>query len=113
MDRFAPTVHVETVVLLGRKMVDAPKHVTIDYDVPTDINFTHSATYAEIKAWIQEHYNGMKVSSLYVAQIKDKHGLEKRENYNKAKKPDVKVPQCPPEKEEAIEAALKHFGMID
>lgn len=70
------------------------------------------ATYVQIKEWIQEHYNGMNVSSLYIAQIKDKHGLDKRENYNKSSKPNAKVPQCPPDKEEAIEAALRHFRMI-
>ena len=68
------------------------------------------ARYAQIKAWIEKEY-GLKVSSLDVAQIKDKMGIEKRENYNKGKK-KAKVPHCPQEKEKAIMAAFKHFKMI-
>ena len=70
-------------------------------------------TYRQIKEWISEHYDGMKVHTLYIAQIKQKHGLIERENYNKSKKPDSKVPVCPPDKEEAIESALQYFHMID
>ena len=70
------------------------------------------ATYTEIKQWIAANYNGMKVSSLYVAQVKQKHNIIERECYNKPKSENARVPQCPPEKEAAIEAALRHFKMI-
>ena len=69
------------------------------------------ATYDEIKVYILQKY-GLKVSSLYIAQVKQKCGIIERENYNKAKSGDAKQPQCPPEKEKAIMEALKHFGMI-
>ena len=69
------------------------------------------AAYAEIKAFVLEQY-GLKVSSLYIAQVKEKYGIIERENYNKPKSEDAKQPQCPPEKEKAITEALKHFGMI-
>ena len=69
------------------------------------------ATYEEIKAYVLEH-TGLKVSSLYIAQIKQKHGIIERENYNKPKSEDARQPQCPPEKEKAITEALRHFGMI-
>ena len=57
-------------------------------------------------------HSGLKVSSLYIAQVKQKHGIFERENYNKPKSEDAKQPQCPPEKERAITEALKYFGMI-
>ena len=69
------------------------------------------ATYQEIKDYVLEH-SGLKVSSLYIAQVKQKCGIIERENYNKPKSEDAKQPQCPPEKEKAIMEALKHFGMI-
>ena len=69
------------------------------------------ATYEEIKAYVLEH-SGLKVSSLYIAQVKQKHGIIERENYNKPKSENAKQPQCPPEKEKAITEALRHFGMI-
>ena len=70
------------------------------------------ASYGRIAKWIEENYNGMKVHTLYIAQVKRKYGLIERENYNKSKNPDAKVPECPPEKAEAIVEALKHFRMI-
>lgn len=70
------------------------------------------ATYEEIKQYVAEHNDGMKVSSLYVAQVKQKYGIIRRENYNKPKSEDAKQPQCPKEKEDAIVEALKHFRMI-
>ena len=73
--------------------------------------FKASATYAEIKAWVLEHY-GFKVSSLYVAQIKRKCGLEVGENYNKAKSEDSKVPICSKEKEDAIMETFLYFRVI-
>ena len=69
-----------------------------------------SATYSEIKQWIMDNY-GMKVSSLYVAQVKDKLGFEKRDNYNLGAD-GHRVPVCPKEKEEAIIEAFKHFKML-
>ncbi|MBO5623720.1 MAG: hypothetical protein J5959_19060 [Butyrivibrio sp.] len=70
-----------------------------------------SATYEKIKEWGLKKYN-TKVSSLYVAQVKAKHGLIERENYNKSKKENPRVAQCPPEKMEAIEAALRFYKLI-
>ena len=69
------------------------------------------ATYGQIKEYVLER-NGLKVSSLYIAQVKQKCGIIERENYNKPKSDDARQPQCPPEKEKAIKEALKHFGMI-
>ena len=70
------------------------------------------ATYEEIKQYVAEHNDGMKVSSLYIVQVKQKHGITRRENYNKSKSEDAKQPQCPDEKEAVIVEALKHFGMV-
>ena len=69
------------------------------------------ATYDEIKKYVKET-NGLSVSSLYIAQVKQKYGIIERENYNKSKSEDSKQPQCPPEKEKAIMEALQHFGML-
>ena len=69
------------------------------------------ATYDEIKAYVLEKY-GLKVSSLYISQVKRKCGLDVGQNYNLSKKEDAKVPQCPPEKEAAIMETLKHFQML-
>lgn len=115
MDMFPRTVHVETVVLLGRKMVDDRniEYEYIDYE-PKDNEYMRntkgSATYAEIKAWIKKQYN-VSVSNLYIAQCKDSCGFEKRENYNTGAE-GHKVPQCPDEKRELIMEAFKHFRMI-
>ncbi len=69
------------------------------------------ATYGQIKGYVLER-SGLKVSSLYIAQVKQKCGIIERENYNKPKSDDARQPQCPPEKEKAITEALHHFGMI-
>ena len=69
------------------------------------------ATYEEIQEWVQEKY-GFHVSHLNIAQVKRKHGIIERENYNKAKSPDSKQPGCPEEKIKAIEVALRYFQMI-
>lgn len=106
---------VETVVLLGRKMVNdkSIEYMHVDYE-PEDDEYLKgikgSATYAEIKKWIKEQYN-VSVSSLYIAQVKDKLGFEKRDNYNKGAE-GHKVPNCPAEKRELIMKAFKHFKMI-
>ncbi len=73
--------------------------------------FQKGATYPQIKEYVQEH-SGLKVSSLYISQVKRKCGLDVGQNYNLSKKEDAKQPQCPPEKEKAIKEALQHFGMI-
>ena len=69
------------------------------------------ATYNEIQDYVWEHHQ-LKVSNLYIAQVKQKYGIIERENYNKPKSENAKQPQCPPEKEKAIKEALHHFGMI-
>ena len=108
VDMFPGTGHVETVVLLRGEKVDG--HVEIDLDVDKPGRKSGTATYAEIKAYIEEKY-GFKVSTLYIAQIKDKVGLEKRKNYNPGEGKS-KVPICTPEKEEAIMDAFRHFNLI-
>ena len=111
VDLFPRTQHVETVVLLGRKFEKSREHVYLDYEPSAEIDLPGGATYSEIKQWIQAEYD-LNVSSLYVAQVKQKHGIVERECYNKPKSENAKQPKCPPEKEAAIEAALKHFKMI-
>ena len=101
---------METVVLLGKENAD--DHIQISLNV-SDLkkNVGGSGSYPEIKAYVEEHY-GFKVSSLYIAQIKEKYGIKERENYNKPKKLDSKQAICTPEKEAAIVEAFKFFGMI-
>ena len=114
VDQFPMTVHVETVVLLGReKSTEDMVYAYVDYEPEDDAylqGMKGNATYREIKEWIKAEY-GMSVSSLYVAQIKDKCGFEKRQNYNIGEN-KAHVPNCPPEKEKAILEAFKHFRMI-
>ena len=105
---------VETVVLLGRKKsTEDMVYAYVDYE-PEDDTYLQgmkgNATYREIKEWIKAEY-GMSVSSLYVAQIKEKCGFEKRQNYNIGEN-KAHVPNCPPEKEKVILKAFKHFRMI-
>ena len=101
---------VETVVLLSHKKADS--YIHIDVDVEELVQDKRGlATYEEIKAYVLEH-TGLKVSHLYITQVKQKCGIIDRENYNKPKSEDAKQPQCPPEKERAITEALKHFEMI-
>lgn len=102
---------METVVCLGRELERASRHVYLDYEPSPDTKIPHNPTYPEIKAWVMENH-GLKVSSLYISQVKRKHGLPVGESYNKPKTEGAKVPQCPPEKEAAIEAALRHYGLI-
>ena len=106
------STHVETVCLLS-KLYEAKHHVNVTLDMDEmDITSAESkATYEEIKKYVLEE-TGLKVSNLYIAQVKDKHGLEKRENYNLSKSEDARQPKCPKEKEKAIEDALRHFQMI-
>lgn len=111
VDLFPQTRHVETVCLLSK--LHAKQHIEIDLSMDElDLTAAESkATYDEIKAYVLEKY-GLKVSSLYISQVKRKCGLDVGQNYNLPKKEDAKVPQCPPEKEAAIIEALKHFQMI-
>ena len=113
VDMFPQTVHVETVCLLS-KLHEAKHHVNVTVDMDElDVTSAESkATYEEIKQYVAEHNEGMKVSSLYVAQVKQKHGIIERENYNKPKSEKGGQPECPKEKEIAIEEALKYFQMI-
>ena len=111
VDLFQRTGHVETVCLLSK--LNAKQHIEINLDMD-ELDLTDAekkATYQEIKDYVLEH-SGLKVSSLYIAQVKQQCGIIERENYNKPKSEDAKQPQCPPDKEKAIKEALKHFGMI-
>lgn len=112
VDMFPGTVHVETVVLLSKGEIDSKK-VRVEFSLEDmDMSgFQKGATYEQIKAYVLEH-TGLKVSSLYISQIKRKCGLDVGQNYNLSKKEDAKVPKCPPEKEAAIRDALKYFQMI-
>lgn len=111
VDMFPRTHHVETVVLLSK--LNTKQHIEVELNLDElDLTSAESkATYDEIKAYVLEKH-GLKVSSLYISQIKRKCGLDVGQNYNLSKKEDAKVPQCPPEKEAAIMDALKHFRMI-
>lgn len=111
VDLFPGTAHVETVCLLSK--LQSKEHIEIEVKMDElDLTSAESkATYEEIKAYVLEH-TGLKVSYLYIAQVKQKYGIIERENYNKPKSEDAKQPQCPPEKEKAITEALRHFGMI-
>ena len=111
VDMFPHTPHVETVCLLSK--LKSTQHIEVELDMD-ELDLTDAekkATYQEIKDYVLEH-SGLKVSSLYIAQVKQKCGIIERENYNKAKSEDAKQPQCPSEKEKAIREAMKYFGMI-
>lgn len=110
-DLFPRTKHVETVVLLSK--LNTKQHIEVELNLDElDLTAAESkATYEEIKEYVLEH-TGLKVSHLYIAQVKQKYGIIERENYNKPKSENSKQPKCPPEKEAAITEALKHFGMI-
>ena len=106
-------ITVETVCLLSI-LHEAKHHVSVKLDMDEmDITSAESqATYEEIKKYVAEHNDGMKVSNLYIAQVKRKCGLELAENFNLPKSEDPKQPQCPKEKEDAIVEALRYFRMI-
>jgi 23S rRNA (uracil1939-C5)-methyltransferase len=108
---FPHTVHVETVVQLSQQKPDDVIEVDLDLD-ELDITASETkATYQEIKEYVLEKY-GFKVSTLYVAQVKQKCGLDMRLNYNLPKSENARKPKCPKDKEDAIMDALKHFKMI-
>ena len=115
VDQFANTVHVETVVLLSKGMVDKDKFrkVKVDFSLE-DMDLTElcgKATYAQIHDYVLEQ-TGLNVSRLYIAQIKKKCGFEVGENHNLPKSEDARQPKCPPEKEKAIMQAFRYYGII-
>ena len=112
VDQFPQSVHVETVVLLSKGEVDSKK-IRVEFSLEDmDMSeFQDGATYTQIKDYVLEH-SGLKVSNLYISQIKRKCGIEVGKNYNLPKSEDSRQPQCPPEKEKAIREAMKYFGMI-
>ena len=112
VDMFPGTVHVETVVLLSKGEVDSKK-IRVEFSLEDmDMSeFQDGATYTQIKDYVLEH-SGLKVSNLYISQIKRKCGIGVGKNYNLPKSEDSRQPQCPPEKEKAIREAFKYFGMI-
>ena len=109
-DMFPGTVHVETVVLLSKLKSTKSIEVEIKLDEMDLTQAESKATYAEIKEYVLEN-TGLKVSQLYIAQVKRKHGIIERINYNTGSG-KAKIPQVPLEKEQAIEEALRHFKMI-
>lgn len=112
VDLFPRTKHVECVIALSKGEIDSKKvRVEFSLEGMDTSGLQKGATYPEIKARVLEQ-TGLKVSSLYISQVKQKCGLEVRENHHKAKSENVKQPQCPPEKEAAIRDALKYFKMI-
>ena len=111
VDQFPMTCHVETVVLLSQQKPDDTIEIDLDLDELDATSAELKATYQEIKDYVLKE-SGLKVSSLYISQVKRKCGIEVGENYNLPKSENARVPQCPKEKEEAIKAALKYFAMI-
>ena len=110
-DNFPFTKHVEVITLLSK--LDSKRHISVELPIDElDLTSVESkATYAQIKEYILEKFN-LKVSTLYIAQIKKKCGIVLRKHYNKSKKEKQIIPECTPEKEEAIMDALRHFKMI-
>ena len=112
VDLFPRTKHVECVIALSKGEIDSKKvRVEFSLEGMDTSGLQKGATYPEIKARVLEQ-TGLKVSSLYISQVKQKCGLEVRENHHKAKSENAKQPQCPPEKEAAIRDALKYFKML-
>lgn len=102
--------HVETVVLLSQRKADDYVEVELELDELDVTSAESKATYVEIKDYVFKTH-GLKVSNLYISQVKRKCGIEVGENYNLPKSEDSRQPQCPEEKEKAIRDALEHFGM--
>ena len=103
--------HVETVVLLSKQKPDDTIEIDLDLDELDATSAELKATYQEIKDYVLKEF-GLKVSNLYISQVKRKCGIEVGENYNLPKSENARVPQCPKEKEDAIKAALKYYAMI-
>ena len=102
---------VETVVLLSQQKPDDTIEIDLDLDELDATSAELKATYQEIKDYVLKEF-GLKVSNLYISQVKRKCGIEVGENYNLPKSENARVPQCPKEKEDAIKAALKYYAMI-
>ncbi|RGF11241.1 23S rRNA (uracil(1939)-C(5))-methyltransferase RlmD [Ruminococcus sp. AM16-34] len=111
VDQFPQSVHVETVVLLSQQKPDDTIEIDLDLDELDATSAELKATYQEIKDYVLKEFD-LKVSNLYISQVKRKCGIEVGENYNLPKSENTRVPQCPKEKEDAIKAALKYFAMI-
>ena len=111
VDMFGQSVHCETVVLLSQQKPDDVIEVEIELDELDLTSAESKATYKEIQEYVLKEH-GLKVSNLYISQIKRKCGIEVGENYNLPKSEDSRQPQCPEEKEKAIKDALEHFGMV-
>ena len=111
VDQFAMTGHVETVVLLSQQKADDYIEVELELDELDLTSAESKATYKEIQEYVLKEH-GLKVSNLYISQVKRKCGIEVGENYNLPKSEDSRQPQCPEEKEKAIKDALEHFGMV-
>ena len=112
-DMFPQGVHVESIVLLSKLKSNKLKHINVELEMgELDLTAAESkATYEEIKDYVLKQ-SGLKVSNLYIAQVKQKCGIIERANYNLPKSENSRQPKCPPEKEAAIREALKHFRMI-
>ena len=111
VDLFPGTVHVETVVLLSQQKADDYIEIDLDLDEMDITSAETKATYREVQQYVLQT-TGLMVSNLNIAQIKDKCGFDKRENYNKPRTANSRQPKCTPEKEKAIMDAFRHFGMI-
>ena len=105
------STHVETVVLLSQQKADDYIEVELELDELDLTSAESKATYKEIQEYVLKEH-GLKVSNLYISQVKRKCGIEVGENYNLPKSEDSRQPQCPEEKEKAIKDALEHFGMV-
>ena len=110
-DMFPMSGHVETVVLLSQQKADDYVEVELELDELDVTSAESKATYTEIQEYVLKEH-GLKVSNLYISQVKRKCGIEVGENYNLPKSEDSRQPQCPEEKEKAIKDALEHFGMV-
>ena len=102
---------METVALLSKLNTEHHLNIEIGEDELSEIDISKDATYGEIKKFVLDKY-GLKVSNLYITQVKRKYGLIERENFNISKKENQRIPNCPKKKEKAIEDALEYFGMI-
>ena len=100
--------HVESIVLLSKLKSNKLKHINVELEID---ELESKATYEKIKDYVLKQ-SGLKVSSLYIARVKEKSGIIERKNYNKTKSENAKQPKCPPEKEKAIRDALEYFRMI-
>ena len=111
VDQFCQTVHVETVCLLSQRKPDTTIEVDLDISELEVSSAETKATYEEIKSYVLKKF-GLKVSNLYIAQVKRECGIVERINYNLPKTEGNRVPQCPEDKRKAIKDAFIHFQMI-